>query len=58
MNGKYFQAANLKAVAILIHNFPIKNETKRKKNQATVFGQLICKPFILLSIVLVKSIFL
>ena len=43
---------------LFIHNFPIKDEIKRKKNQATAFGQLIYKPFILASIVLAKSIFL
>ena len=43
---------------LFIHNFPIKDEIKKKKDQATVFGQLTCKPFILASIVLTKSIFL
>ena len=31
LNCKYFQAINLEFVKFLIHNFPIKNETKRKK---------------------------
>ena len=43
---------------LFIHNFPIKDEIKIKKDQATAFGQLTCKPFILVSIVLAKSIFL
>ena len=43
---------------LFIHNFPIKDEIKKKKNLATFFGQLTCKPFILASIVLTKSIFL
>ena len=43
---------------IFIHNFPIKDEIKIKKDQATDFGQLICNPLILASIVLAKSIFL
>ena len=41
----------------LIHNFPISIK-ERKKDLSTVFGQLICKPFILAAIVLAKSIFL
>ena len=45
-------------MTLFIHNFPIKDEIKIKKDQATVFGQLISKPFILVSIVLAKSIFM
>ena len=33
LNGKHFQAINLKFKILFIHNFPIKNETKRKKTK-------------------------
>ena len=54
-NSKHFQVINIKFMIILIHNFPINNETK-KKDLSTYLGQLIKIPFVLPFIA--KSIFL